>query len=160
MLQNLPGMTSRTDLLPTRDVIDVLFSRGKLDETKDFQGAEDRAGTHIAGDEAQQTPELQAAREHVYETQLDAGMIITGTPKTVLPKIRNVLETLRPGQIFFWDGDGSMSHEDAMRSLRLMGEEVLPAVKQMGEELGLSDAFQVDPATDLPGVEAAPAAAD
>ena len=71
-----------------------------------------------------------------------------------------MLETLRPGQIFFWDGDGSMSHEDSMRSLRLMGEEVLPAVKEMGEELGLSDAFQVDPATDLPGVEAATTAAD
>ena len=30
----------------------------------------------------------------------------------------------------------------------------------MGEELGLSDAFQVDPATDQPGVEAATTAAD
>jgi alkanesulfonate monooxygenase SsuD/methylene tetrahydromethanopterin reductase-like flavin-dependent oxidoreductase (luciferase family) len=160
VLQNLPGMTSRTDLLPTRDVIDVLFSRGKLDETKDFQGAEDRAGAHLAGQEAEQTEQLRGAREHVYQTQLDAGMIITGTPQTVLPKVRHVLETLRPGQIFFWDGDGSMSHEDSMRSLRLMGEEVLPAVREMGEELGLSDAFQVDPATDLPGVEAETTAAD
>ena len=65
-----------------------------------------------------------------------------------------MLESLRPGQIFFWDGDGSMSHEDSMRSLRLMGEEVLPAVREMGRELGLVDAFQVDPATNLPGVEA------
>ena len=59
---------------------------------------------------------MRAAREHVYQTQLDAGMIITGTPETVIPKIRHVLETLRPGQIFFWDGDGAMSHEDSMRS--------------------------------------------
>jgi alkanesulfonate monooxygenase SsuD/methylene tetrahydromethanopterin reductase-like flavin-dependent oxidoreductase (luciferase family) len=154
VLQNLPGMTSRTDLLPTRDVIDVLFSRGKLDETKDFAGASDRQGAHIAGQVAQVSEETRAAREEVYKTQLDAGMIITGTPKTVIPKVRHVLETLRPGQIFFWDGDGSMSHEDAMRSLRLMGEEVLPAVKEMGRELGLTDAFQVDPATNQPGVEA------
>jgi alkanesulfonate monooxygenase SsuD/methylene tetrahydromethanopterin reductase-like flavin-dependent oxidoreductase (luciferase family) len=154
VLQNLPGMTSRTDLLPTRDVIDVLFSRGKLDETKDFAGAADREGAHIAGDVAQVSDETKAAREAVYKTQLDAGMIITGTPKTVIPKVRHVLETLRPGQIFFWDGDGSMSHEDSMRSLRLMGEEVLPAVREMGRELGLTDAFQVDPATNQPGVEA------
>ncbi len=154
VLQNLPGMTSRTDLLPTRDVIDVLFSRGKLDETKDFAGASDRQGAHIAGQVAQVSEETRAAREEVYKTQLDAGMIITGTPKTVLPKVRHVLESLRPGQIFFWDGDGSMSHEDSMRSLRLMGEEVLPAVREMGRELGLTDAFQVDPATNQPGVEA------
>jgi hypothetical protein len=154
VLQNLPGMTSRTDLLPTRDVIDVLFSRGKLDETKDFAGAADRQGAHIAGQVVAQSDETLSAREQVYKTQLDAGMIITGTPKTVIPKVRHVLETLRPGQIFFWDGDGSMSHEDAMRSLRLMGEEVLPAVREMGQSLGLTDAFQVDPATNQPGVEA------
>ena len=140
-------------------MIDVLFSRGKLDETKDFAGAGTGPAPQSPG-RPSRPPELRAAREHVYQTQLDAGMIITGTPKTVLPKVRNVLETFGPGQIFFWDGDGSMSHEDSMRSLRLMGEEVLPAVKQMGEELGLSDAFQVDPATDLPGVEAATTAAD
>jgi hypothetical protein len=35
-----------------------------------------------------------------------------------------------------------------------MGEEVLPAVREIGDELGLQDAFQVDPATNGPGVEA------
>lgn len=154
ILQNLPGMTSRTDLLPTRDVIDVLFSRGRISTDKDFAGADDRAGVHLAGQSAEATPEQFAAREQVYKTQLDAGMIITGTPRTVLPKIRNVLETLRPGQIFFWDGDGAMSHEDAMRSLRLMGTDVLPAVREMGRELGLTDAFEVNPATNGPGPEA------
>jgi hypothetical protein len=73
--------------------------------------------------------------------------IISGTPKTVLPKIRHVLEYLRPGSIFFWDGDGAMTHEDQMRSLRLMGEEVIPAVREMGEELELFGPFEVDPAT-------------
>ena len=48
---------------------------------------------------------------------------------TSSPKIRHVLEYLRPGSIFFWDGDGAMTHEDSMRSLRLMGEEVIPAVR-------------------------------
>ena len=61
-----------------------------------------------------------------------------------------MLETLRPGQIFFWDGDGAMSHEDAMRSLKLMGEEIIPAVREMGRELELPDAFEIDPATNQP----------
>ena len=58
-----------------------------------------------------------------FEDQVADSTIITGTPKTVIPKIREVLEYLRPGSVFFWDGDGAMTHEDQMRSLRLMGEE-------------------------------------
>ena len=40
-----------------------------------------------------------------------------------------------------------MNHEDAMRSLRLMGEEVIPAVREMGQELDLPGPFEVNPAT-------------
>ena len=60
-----------------------------------------------------------------YEEQIADYTIISGTPKTVIPKIRHVLEYLRPGSVCFWDGDGAMTHEDQMRSLRLMGEEVI-----------------------------------
>ena len=80
-----------------------------------------------------------------FEDQVKDETIVTGTPKTVLPKIRHVLETLRPGSVFFWDGDGAMTHEDQMRSLTLMGEEVIPAVREMGEELELFGPFEVDP---------------
>ncbi|HCG90814.1 MAG TPA: LLM class flavin-dependent oxidoreductase [Dehalococcoidia bacterium] len=82
-----------------------------------------------------------------YEDQVKDLTIISGTPKTVIPKIKHVLEYLRPGSIFFWDGDGAMTHEDQMRSLRLMGEEVIPAVKEIGKELELFSSFEVDPAT-------------
>ena len=79
--------------------------------------------------------------------QINDYTIISGTPKTVLPKIRHVLEYLRPGSVFFWDGDGAMTHDDQMRSLRLMGEEVIPAVREMGKELELFGPFEVNPAT-------------
>jgi alkanesulfonate monooxygenase SsuD/methylene tetrahydromethanopterin reductase-like flavin-dependent oxidoreductase (luciferase family) len=85
-----------------------------------------------------------------YEEQVKDLSIITGTPKTVLPKIRQVLEYLRPGSIFFWDGDGAMTHEDQMRSLRLMGEEIIPAVREMGKELDLKGPYEVNPATNEP----------
>jgi alkanesulfonate monooxygenase SsuD/methylene tetrahydromethanopterin reductase-like flavin-dependent oxidoreductase (luciferase family) len=85
-----------------------------------------------------------------YEEQVQDLTIISGTPKMVLPKIRHVLEYLRPGSIFFWDGDGAMSHEDQMRSLRLMGEEVIPAVREMGRELELFSPFEINPATGKP----------
>jgi len=91
-----------------------------------------------------------------YEDQINDYTIITGTPDTVLPKIRHVLEYLRPGSVFFWDGDGAMTHEDQMRSLRLMGQEVIPAVREMAKELDLFSPFQVDPATGK-SLEATPA---
>ncbi len=47
-----------------------------------------------------------------------------------------------------------------MRSLRLMGEEVIPAVREMGEELELFSSFEVDPATGLKVAEQATATAD
>jgi len=82
-----------------------------------------------------------------YEEQVEGYSIVSGTPKTVIPKIRHVLEELRPGSVFFWDGDGAMTHDDQMRSLRLMGEEVIPAVREIAKELELPSPFEVDPAT-------------
>ncbi len=85
-----------------------------------------------------------------YEDQVKNLSIIAGTPSSVQPKIRHVLETLRPGTLIIWDGDGAMNHDDTMRSLRLMGEEVLPAVREMGRELELFSPFEVDPASGKP----------
>jgi alkanesulfonate monooxygenase SsuD/methylene tetrahydromethanopterin reductase-like flavin-dependent oxidoreductase (luciferase family) len=82
-----------------------------------------------------------------YEQQTANLSIISGTPKTVIPKVRRVLETLRPGQVFFWDGDGAMDHDDQVRSLRLHGEEVIPATREIGKELGLLSAFEVNDGT-------------
>ena len=122
-LVNLPGLTSRTRVLPTQAV--ATAARG--------------GGGGVAG-----------VLGRPYEQQIEDHTIICGTPKTVLPKIRHVLEYIRPGSIFFWDGDGAMTHDDAMRSLRLMGEEVIPAVREMAKELELPGPFEVDPATGEP----------
>ena len=119
-LVNLPGLTSRRRVLPTQAV--ATAARG--------------GGGGVAG-----------VLGRPYEQQIKDYTIICGTPKTVIPKIRHVLEYLRPGGIFFWDGDGAMTHDDAMRSLRLMGEEVIPAVKEIAKELELPGPFEVDPAT-------------
>jgi alkanesulfonate monooxygenase SsuD/methylene tetrahydromethanopterin reductase-like flavin-dependent oxidoreductase (luciferase family) len=93
-----------------------------------------------------------------YEKQIEDYTIISGTPKTVIPKIHHVLEYIRPGSIFFWDGDGAMTHDDAIRSLRLMGQEIIPAVREMAKELELPGPFEVDPATGKPYVAQSAAA--
>ena len=122
-LVNLPGLTSRRRVLPTQAV--ATAARG--------------GGGGVAG-----------VLGRPYEQQIEDYTIICGTPKTVIPKIRHVLEYIRPGSIFFWDGDGAMTHDDAMRSLRLMGEEVIPAVREIAKELELPGPFEVDPATNKP----------
>lgn len=140
-LQNLPGLTDRKNLLPTGKVGFVAASRGRAEEgTPDPEAAKRAALPPVAA---------QAA---AYDEQLANYTIITGTPDTVIPKVRHVLEYLRPGTIFFWDGDGAMTHEDSMRSLRLMGSDVIPAVREIGEELGLNSPFETDCMTNLPVV--------
>jgi alkanesulfonate monooxygenase SsuD/methylene tetrahydromethanopterin reductase-like flavin-dependent oxidoreductase (luciferase family) len=138
-LQDLPGLTDRRNLLPTGGVRHVAAARGqKVERDPNFKPLIlDSADRHVDV-------------EQNYRDLLDARSIISGTPKQVIPKIREVLEYIRPGSIFLWDGDGSMTHEDAMRSLRLMGEEVLPAVREMSKELGLAGPHEVDPMTNRP----------
>ena len=148
-LQNLPGLTDRKNLLPTAQLGAVAASRGRdADQVAKANPKEKQASDGGAKIKPGERP-LQAD----YDAQLENLTIISGTPDTVLPKIRHVLEYLRPGTIFFWDGDGAMTHEDSMRSLRLMGDEILPAVREMAEELDLPSPFDIDPMTNEPVVE-------
>ena len=129
-IQNLPGLTQRNNLLPTMKSFAAAASRG-------------RAGQHLKERKQEATPPPPT---DIYADQTEKLSIISGTPDTVIPKVRKVLETIRPGTIFFWDGDGAMSHDDQMRSLRLMGSDVIPAVREIGAELGLKGPFEVDAA--------------
>ena len=136
-IQNLPGMTSRTNVLPTAANLAALRSRGRAPQPTLDKTAEPEA-----------TPAGDAFGS--YDDQLERLTIITGTPDTVIEKVKHVLDYLRPGSIFFWDGDGAMTHEDTMRSLKLMGEEVLPAIREYGAELELNSPFEVDTRTNQP----------
>jgi alkanesulfonate monooxygenase SsuD/methylene tetrahydromethanopterin reductase-like flavin-dependent oxidoreductase (luciferase family) len=91
----------------------------------------------------------QTAFAASYEWNVEKYAIISGTPKTVIPKVRHVLEYLRPGTVFFWDGDGAMTHDDQMRSLRLMGQELIPAVRSMSKDLDIKGPFDVH---ETPGI--------
>ena len=99
--------------------------------------------------------EHDARRRKIWDGVLDRYAAVVGTPDSVLPKIRHVLETLRPGAIFIWHGDGDFTHEETMRGVRLMGEYVLPAVREMAKELELNSSFEVDPYTNQPVVKVA-----
>ena len=71
-------------------------------------------------------------------------------PDSVIPKVRYILEELRPGTIIFRTGDGAMDHESQMRTLKLMGEEVMPKLREIADELGLPGPYDIDPMTNEP----------
>ena len=80
-----------------------------------------------------------------YDQILDSKRWIIGSPETVIRQLREVLSIMRPGILSIWTNDGNISHEDTMRCLELMGEEVLPALREIGAELELTDPFQKTP---------------
>jgi alkanesulfonate monooxygenase SsuD/methylene tetrahydromethanopterin reductase-like flavin-dependent oxidoreductase (luciferase family) len=95
--------------------------------------------------------DIDEAKRRIYGADYQARQknmqLIVGTPKTVLPKIRKILETLRPGVFGFWHHEAGpmMTHDETKKSLRLLGEEVLPAVREIGKELGLIDPYERKP---------------
>ena len=110
-----PGYTSRASLLRTAKFFDAALLSGQ-----------------------------SAGQPDAYEQEVKRYGIISGTPKNVIPKVRYVLEYLRPGTAILWDGDGSQTHEDTMRSNRLMGQEIIPAMKEMAKEFDLKSPYETD----------------
>ena len=92
------------------------------------------------------TPEeLAASRNEIYgrfQGEQDNLQLICGTPDTIIPKIRHIMETIRPGIFAMWHHHGPVSHEDRMTSIRLLGQEVLPAMRSIAEELDLPGPYE------------------
>jgi alkanesulfonate monooxygenase SsuD/methylene tetrahydromethanopterin reductase-like flavin-dependent oxidoreductase (luciferase family) len=80
-----------------------------------------------------------------YQKAQDGLQIIIGTPKSVLPKLRLIMETLRPGIFGLFTIQGPVSATDRLNNVRLMGQEVLPAMREIAKELGIKDPFEVAP---------------
>jgi hypothetical protein len=55
----------------------------------------------------------------------------------------------------FWGSDGNVSHEDTKACIRLLGQEVLPAVREIGRELGLESPFEANAPVSMARSEAA-----
>jgi alkanesulfonate monooxygenase SsuD/methylene tetrahydromethanopterin reductase-like flavin-dependent oxidoreductase (luciferase family) len=79
-----------------------------------------------------------------FDEQLDTMQIIAGTPDQVVSKLRVILEETRPGVMAFWANDGDVSPEDTRTCIRLLGQEVMPAVREIGKSLGLNSPFEID----------------
>ncbi|HTT75357.1 MAG TPA: LLM class flavin-dependent oxidoreductase [Candidatus Binataceae bacterium] len=116
----------------------------KADGEGNLQKVADSTRRRLARGEAT-VEEAKAAIYKAYPKAVEGLQIIAGTPKTVIPKIRKILEVLRPGTFGFFASQGPVSFEDRMTSIRLLGQEVLPAVREISKELGLLDPFERTP---------------
>jgi alkanesulfonate monooxygenase SsuD/methylene tetrahydromethanopterin reductase-like flavin-dependent oxidoreductase (luciferase family) len=80
-----------------------------------------------------------------YERAQQNLQVIVGTPKTVIPKIKTLLQVLRPGIFIFFNVQGQVSNADRMTSIRLMAEEVSPAIREYAKEIDLLDPYERPP---------------
>jgi alkanesulfonate monooxygenase SsuD/methylene tetrahydromethanopterin reductase-like flavin-dependent oxidoreductase (luciferase family) len=116
----------------------------KEKEPGNLQQVADSTRRRLARGEAT-IEEAKAAIAKSYPKAVEGLQIIAGTPKSVIPKIRKILEVLRPGTFGVFQSQGPVSFEDRMTSIRLLGQEVLPAVREIGKELGILDPFERKP---------------
>ncbi len=66
-----------------------------------------------------------------YDLQKNHRTIIVGSPDTVIEQLQWVVEKLNPGYLLIYGNEGPMPHEDCMRSIELLGKEVIPALKEI-----------------------------
>jgi alkanesulfonate monooxygenase SsuD/methylene tetrahydromethanopterin reductase-like flavin-dependent oxidoreductase (luciferase family) len=94
--------------------------------------------------------ELRAGYTHVrganasLERQMRNLTLIAGTPKQVVEKLRIIMEETRPSILGLYGNDGRINHEDSKTCIRLTGQEVLPAIREIGKSLGLESPFDLN----------------
>ena len=66
-----------------------------------------------------------------YEQLQGVNNIIVGNPETVTRKLTEVIEKLSPGYLHIYGNEGDMAQADVMRSIQLLGEEVIPALHEI-----------------------------
>jgi alkanesulfonate monooxygenase SsuD/methylene tetrahydromethanopterin reductase-like flavin-dependent oxidoreductase (luciferase family) len=94
--------------------------------------------------EDEDTMEVRARIYERYETARKDLQMIAGTPDHVIPRLKIVLDVLRPSILSFWV-DGPIPRDDRMKCLRLLAEEVVPALREHAKTLGIVDPFERKP---------------
>ena len=71
--------------------------------------------------------------------------LIIGTPKTVIPRIKTLLQVLRPSVFIFFNVQGPVSNADRQTCVRLLADEVTPAIRDYAKEINLPDPYERTP---------------
>jgi alkanesulfonate monooxygenase SsuD/methylene tetrahydromethanopterin reductase-like flavin-dependent oxidoreductase (luciferase family) len=79
----------------------------------------------------QQRPQGAFGKRMSYEELQEISNIVVGNPDTVIGKLTRVIDRLNPGYLHIYGNEGAMSHTDVMRSIELLGQEVIPALHEI-----------------------------
>ena len=71
-----------------------------------------------------------------YEEAHATYQIVTGNPDTVVEKLKHVIDVVDPSYMVLWGREGPMTHETATRCIDLLGQEVIPAIKEYESKRG------------------------
>jgi alkanesulfonate monooxygenase SsuD/methylene tetrahydromethanopterin reductase-like flavin-dependent oxidoreductase (luciferase family) len=63
-----------------------------------------------------------------YEQLQEVNAIVVGSPETVTRKLTETVKSLSPGHLILIGSDGNIPHKHVMRSIELLGREVIPAL--------------------------------
>ncbi|OUS09994.1 hypothetical protein A9Q90_02095 [Gammaproteobacteria bacterium 54_18_T64] len=93
-----------------------------------------------------------------YQRAQDNLQIVIGTPEQVIPKLKAIMRVIRPGSLTAFNVQGVASDADRLRSIELLGKEVLPELREYAKSIGLTDSFEREPGSLklAPGTRRAP----
>ncbi len=66
-----------------------------------------------------------------YEELQEVGAIVVGSPDTVIKKLTNTIKQFNLGYIILIGSDGNIPHKNVMRSVELLGKEVIPVLHEI-----------------------------
>src|SRR6266404_746370 len=80
-----------------------------------------------------------------YQKAQKALQLIIGSPRSVIPKLKAIMSTLRPVSLIIFSVQGPVSNEDRQISMKLIAQEVIPALKEHAKAIDLPDALERTP---------------
>lgn len=83
--------------------------------------------------------------ESDYQEAQKHHLLIVGNPENVTKKLKVVLSSLRVGTIVLFSVQGPVSNSDRQTSMRLLAQEVIPALREHAKSLDLVDAIERPP---------------
>jgi alkanesulfonate monooxygenase SsuD/methylene tetrahydromethanopterin reductase-like flavin-dependent oxidoreductase (luciferase family) len=104
-----------------------------------------RQAREEAQDQEAEFAEIRRKLANSYQKAQQGLQIVVGSPKTVIPKIKTMLRVLRPGIFIFFHIQGPVSNTDRLTSMRLMAQEVVPAIREYAQEIDLPDPYERTP---------------
>lgn len=101
-----------------------------------------------SGDLPKQETNLDVVRTKLkaaFERAQPQYQIVVGTPDHVASKLKQILSVIRPGIFIVLHIQGDAGNPDRMRSVQLLGEQVMPQLREHAKAIGLKDPFEKQP---------------